>query len=113
MEVSGIYYSQRAPTDISPAGTNTVAGLALVILIMNARLTSAKIKGALRGKIYYSQVLEGTWHARGPHSKVTGREREKGSRTTALPLLGPKGGVPRVLRFHSLLATLKHKSRAN
>ena len=50
-------------------------------------------EGTLRHKIYYSQVLEGTWHGSGPHSRVRGGEREPG----ALPLLGSEGGVPRIM----------------
>lgn len=37
----GPYYLWQVPTDISPFGANAVAGSGLVVLIMNARCTSA------------------------------------------------------------------------
>ena len=92
-----------------------VAGPALVVLMIVGP-TSAKTIGTLRNKVYYSQILEGmrhVWHVpeATPHShEVTGKGgREHGP--GALPLLGSKGGVLRVLWVRSLLVNLKHKSR--
>lgn len=47
---------------------------------------------------------EGARHPRGPHSEITGKERQ--CRPGALPLLGSQGGVSRVLWVHSLLVNL-------
>ena len=56
-------------------------------------------QGTLRNKISYSQVLEGTEQAQGPHSEAMGKER---GGPGALPLLGFESGVSRVLRVHYL-----------
>lgn len=49
---------------------------------------SNKHQGTGKNKVYYSQVLVGME----PHSKVTGRERERQHAPGALPLLGSQGG---------------------
>ena len=55
---------------------------------------------------YYSQVLESPQHASGPHCEVMGWERGERKRTWresgALPLIGSKVGVLRVLQVHSV-----------
>lgn len=47
-----------------------------LVIIMIARHTLATIMEELKkNKVYYSQVPElGTWHVRGPHTKVVSRE---------------------------------------
>lgn len=54
-----------ASTGISSFRANAVVGPALMVLIMIARCSSAiTIRELWINKVYYSQVLEGTWHAR-------------------------------------------------
>lgn len=55
-------------------------------------ITSRKLQ---KDKVYYSQILESTQYAEGPHCKVTGREREPGT----LLLFGSRVGG---LRFRRL-----------
>lgn len=66
------------PRDISPAEPRTVAGLPLVVCIMIARHASAaRVRGLGKYEASYSQVLEGDMTGLRPHSKVTGKERER------------------------------------
>ena len=106
----GLYGLWQAPTDISLTGANVVAELALVVLIMIARSTSATIiTEPCKDQVYYSQVLEGKWHAWG-HAAVLWVERQRQRAWIGvLPLLGSRGGVPVVLWVLSLLVSLKHK----
>ena len=65
----------------------------------------------MENNIYYSQVLGGHTVHLGPHSKVMGREREKGVRVglhrTGVLLLSRMRTW--VLQIHSLSVNLKHK----
>ena len=60
----------------------------------------------LRNKIYYSRMLEGTRHARGPHSNVLGSTR-RGSTTWCSAFIMFQGGVSRVLCVHPFISCLK------
>ena len=73
-------YLMGSPTDIFPTKVSAVAGQALVVLVLIARCTSAKNPSRNFGEkkicITQTDVLEGTWHTQGPHSKVMRKERE-------------------------------------
>lgn len=59
-----------------PAWANVVAGPTLVNLIMIVKHISAENhQRTLKNKVYYSQVLESTWHAQEPHRGIMGKER--------------------------------------
>lgn len=60
----------------------------------------------MKTKIYYSQVLEGTWPAR----KATQRGHRCREQTWALPFLGSEGWGFWASWAHTLLANLKRKS---
>ena len=57
-------------------------------------------------KRHYSQVLEGTQHAQGPHGELLG-----GTRTHSSVFIEVEVVVFRVSRAPSLLPNLKHKSK--
>lgn len=92
----------RQPSQIFPTGANVLAGPALSILIMITRHTVATtIKEVKKTKFII--------HKR-PHSEVLGRGEKVQAWTSVSAFIGVDGEVSGVLRFHSLLADLKHKS---
>lgn len=73
----------------------------IVVLRIVRCISTTTIRELWKTKVYCSQVLEGTGHARGPHSEVVlgGESMELASRMVE----------PKVSWVHSLLVNLKHK----
>lgn len=96
--------SAPGPILLVVMGASVVAGLALVFRITIVGFTSATtIRDFEETRFITPKVWRVCGTLRSPEER---RECGPG----ALPLLGSRGGVPRVSWVHSLLANLKHKS---
>lgn len=67
---------QRQFLSMGPLFTAEPALLVLTVIVLVGLTSARNHHGTLKNKIDYAQILEGIWHALGPHSPVTGRERE-------------------------------------
>lgn len=88
---------------------HVVAGPALVVLIKISGHTSAKNCREFWRTRFITQILQGTQHARG-YTVKSQVKRESVWGHVALPLLGIKGEVSKVLLVLPLWAILKHRS---
>lgn len=65
---------QRQLPSAGPLFMVEPALLVLTVIVLVGLTSARNHHGPLKNKIYYAQILEGIWHALGPHSPVTGRE---------------------------------------
>ena len=81
------------PTDISLTGASVVTVLSLGVLAMIRRYIKQTPWGNFEAQMYYSQILEVTWHTQWPLTEVKGRQRGRRYRSEALPQLGSESKV--------------------